>query len=175
MAAGCLWLILCCPMQATLERVGSRGNTGDLDEQPFYRFIQKTYVWHIVAMFVALYAFGGLPAVVWGGALRAVWVYHITWFVNSASHCWGYQVNFPPLNTFYLLPFLSSRLLRTLHLALRRAGVECLAMCTTASVVSLTDCWPVPADLQDRRPEPQQLVGGCAGVWRGLAQQPPRL
>ncbi len=93
MVAGCLWLILCCPLQATLERVGSRGNTGDLDEQPFYRFIQKTYIWHIVAMFVALYAFGGLPAVVWGGALRAVWVYHITWFVNSASHCWGYQVS----------------------------------------------------------------------------------
>lgn len=28
---------------------------------------------------------------VWGGALRAVWVYHITWFVNSASHVWGSQ------------------------------------------------------------------------------------
>ncbi|CAL8466841.1 g6377 [Coccomyxa elongata] len=76
---------------ATLERVGSRGNTGDLDSQPFYKFIQRTYAWHVVAMFAALYAFGGLPALVWGGALRAVWVYHITWFVNSASHCWGYQ------------------------------------------------------------------------------------
>ena len=84
--------IICCHVQATLERVGSRGNTGDLDEQPFYRFIQRTYAWHVVGMFAALYAFGGLPAVVWGGALRTVWVYHITWFVNSASHCWGYQV-----------------------------------------------------------------------------------
>jgi stearoyl-CoA desaturase (delta-9 desaturase) len=28
---------------------------------------------------------------VWGGALRMVWVYHITWFVNSAAHVWGYQ------------------------------------------------------------------------------------
>jgi len=28
---------------------------------------------------------------VWGGALRIAFVYHITWFVNSASHCWGYQ------------------------------------------------------------------------------------
>ena len=79
------------PDQATLERVGARGNTADLDAQPFYRFIQKTYGWHVVAMFGALYAAGGLPALVWGGALRAVWVYHITWFVNSASHCWGYQ------------------------------------------------------------------------------------
>jgi hypothetical protein len=29
----------------------------------------------------------------WGmQAVRAVWVYHITWFVNSASHVWGTQV-----------------------------------------------------------------------------------
>lgn len=39
---------------------------------------------------------GGLPAVVWGGALRMCWVWHITWFVNSASHCWGYQVSLRP-------------------------------------------------------------------------------
>jgi stearoyl-CoA desaturase (delta-9 desaturase) len=75
----------------TLDRVGLRGNTSDMSCQPFYNFIQKTYPWHVVAMFGLLYAFGGLPAVVWGGALRAVWVYHITWFVNSASHVWGYQ------------------------------------------------------------------------------------
>lgn len=55
------------------------------------RFIEKTYVWHIVASFAALYAFGGFPAVVWGGALRTIWVYHITWFVNSAAHVWGSQ------------------------------------------------------------------------------------
>ena len=50
---------------------------------------RRPMAWHVVAMFAALFAFGGLPAVIWGGALRAVWVYHITWFVNSASHCWG--------------------------------------------------------------------------------------
>ena len=55
------------------------------------RFMEKTYVWHIVASFALLYAFGGFPAVVWGGALRTVWVYHITWLVNSAAHVWGNQ------------------------------------------------------------------------------------
>lgn len=74
-----------------MERVGRRGNTGDLDVQPFYKFIKETYGWHVVAMFAALYLLGGFPAVVWGGALRVAWVYHITWFVNSASHCWGSQ------------------------------------------------------------------------------------
>lgn len=77
--------------EATLERVGRRGNTTDLDAQPFYKWIQRTYPWHVVAQFAALYALGGFPAIVWGGALRVAWVYHITWFVNSASHCWGTQ------------------------------------------------------------------------------------
>ncbi len=79
------------PQQTTLERVGDRSNTPDMDSQPFYQWIQATYPWHMVAMFAALYAYGGLGAVVWGGALRLVWVYHITWFVNSASHVWGTQ------------------------------------------------------------------------------------
>jgi sn-1 stearoyl-lipid 9-desaturase len=28
---------------------------------------------------------------IWGTAVRAVFGYHATWFVNSASHVWGYQ------------------------------------------------------------------------------------
>jgi len=75
----------------TLKRVYDRRNASDLEAQPFYRWIRDTYPWHVVAQLVALYAFGGLGALVWGGALRMVWVYHITWFVNSASHCWGTQ------------------------------------------------------------------------------------
>ncbi|QQE10625.1 fatty acid desaturase [Planctomycetota bacterium] len=33
----------------------------------------------------------GLSWVVWGVALRTVLVFHMTWFVNSATHTWGYQ------------------------------------------------------------------------------------
>ena len=78
-------------MQSTLQRVGNRSNIADMACQPFYKWIQETYTWHVVGLFAALYALGGFPAMVWGGALRIAWVYHITWFVNSASHCWGYQ------------------------------------------------------------------------------------
>jgi stearoyl-CoA desaturase (delta-9 desaturase) len=42
-------------------------------------------------MFAGLFLLGGLPAMVWGGCLRLCWVYHITWFVNSAAHVWGAQ------------------------------------------------------------------------------------
>lgn len=41
-----------------------------------------------MAVIYGLFGFGGL---VWAGALRTVWVWHITWFVNSASHVWGTQ------------------------------------------------------------------------------------
>ncbi len=33
----------------------------------------------------------GLSWVIWGVAVRTVVVYHATWFVNSASHTWGYR------------------------------------------------------------------------------------
>lgn len=75
----------------TLERVGNRTNAGDMESQWFYKWLQATWPWHVVGQFAALYIFGGFPAVVWGGALRMVWVYHVTWFVNSASHVWGDQ------------------------------------------------------------------------------------
>ncbi|VVA26483.1 PREDICTED: palmitoyl-monogalactosyldiacylglycerol [Prunus dulcis] len=38
-----------------------------------------------------LYAVGGLPFLVWGVGVRMVVVFHITLFVNSAGHTWGYQ------------------------------------------------------------------------------------
>ena len=77
--------------KATRERVHDMNNAADLAKQPFYTFVQKTYAWHALGSLALLYAVGGLPALIWGGAMRLVWVYHITWFVNSASHVWGTQ------------------------------------------------------------------------------------
>ncbi len=41
------------------------------------------------------YAIGGWELAaswfVWGVAVRTVFVWHVTWFVNSASHTWGYR------------------------------------------------------------------------------------
>nr|AAM12238.1 desaturase delta 9 [Picea glauca] len=73
------------------DRVGTRNNVSDLEMQPFYRFIRDTYIIHPIAMGLLLYALGGPPFVIWGMAVRIVWVYHITWLVNSAAHVWGYQ------------------------------------------------------------------------------------
>ncbi|NCU90952.1 MAG: acyl-CoA desaturase [Synechococcaceae bacterium WB7_1B_046] len=49
---------------------------------------------HLLAAYALLPQFWSLPAlasllVLWGIPLRLVLVYHITWLVNSATHCWG--------------------------------------------------------------------------------------
>eukprot|EP00897_Mesotaenium_endlicherianum_P001119 jgi/Mesen1/11007/ME000098S10408 len=77
--------------QITAERAGARGNVADMSNDPFYKFIEKTYAFHVVGSAAALFALGGFPFLVWGFAVRAVWVYHITWAVNSAAHVWGTQ------------------------------------------------------------------------------------
>ena len=66
-------------------------NAKDLKSQAFYRALKKYYIPHIflqLLFFGGLWGFGGL---VWGFFLRVVFVWHITWAVNSLSHIWGFQ------------------------------------------------------------------------------------
>ncbi|CDO98157.1 unnamed protein product [Coffea canephora] len=77
---------------AVVKRCGNPTNVVDLEKQPFYKFLQSTYIIHPMAFAAILYAVGGFPYIVWGMGVRIVWVYHITWFVNSACHVWGNQV-----------------------------------------------------------------------------------
>ncbi|XP_057732106.1 palmitoyl-monogalactosyldiacylglycerol delta-7 desaturase, chloroplastic-like [Arachis stenosperma] len=74
-----------------IERCGETNNVGDLEKQSFYRFIRSSYIVHPLALGALLYAIGGFPFLVWGMGVRIVWVYHITWLVNSACHVWGNQ------------------------------------------------------------------------------------
>ncbi|KAF9615607.1 hypothetical protein IFM89_024703 [Coptis chinensis] len=73
------------------EKCGEPNNVSDLQKQPFYKFLERTYIFHPIALAVLLYVLGGFPFLVWGMAVRIVWVYHITWLVNSACHVWGSQ------------------------------------------------------------------------------------
>ncbi|KAI9110306.1 hypothetical protein K1719_018748 [Acacia pycnantha] len=77
--------------KSVVERCGEPDNVGDLEKQSFYRFLRSTYMLHPLALGGLLYAMGGFPFLVWGMGVRVVWVYHITWFVNSACHVWGKQ------------------------------------------------------------------------------------
>ncbi|KAL0415354.1 UNVERIFIED_CONTAM: Palmitoyl-monogalactosyldiacylglycerol delta-7 desaturase, chloroplastic [Sesamum latifolium] len=52
--------------KAILERCGEPNNVGDLEKQPFYKFLQTTYIIHPLALGALLYAVGGFPYIVWG-------------------------------------------------------------------------------------------------------------
>lgn len=63
----------------------------DLADRPILKFFEKTYGLILVASGVLLYALGGMPMLIWGLCVRMVFAYHSTWFVNSATHLWGYR------------------------------------------------------------------------------------
>ncbi|MDA1018000.1 MAG: fatty acid desaturase, partial [Planctomycetota bacterium] len=71
----------------------------DLINRPLVRFFERTYVfWLISPVFVVGAAgwfldgwFGMLSLVCWGVCARTTFTYHSTWFVNSATHLWGYK------------------------------------------------------------------------------------
>lgn len=82
----------------------------DLMTDPFLRWLHRgqrwAYVYIIHALLIAAIGFGlgflvmdtqeaaiqlGVQIFVWGVLVRTVYVWHITWFVNSASHRWGYR------------------------------------------------------------------------------------
>ncbi|KAL1551384.1 Palmitoyl-monogalactosyldiacylglycerol delta-7 desaturase, chloroplastic [Salvia divinorum] len=73
------------------QKCRERGNVRDLEKQPFYKFLEKTYLLHHLALGALLFAMGGFSYIVWGIGVRIVWLYHSTWLVNSACHIWGKQ------------------------------------------------------------------------------------
>ncbi|QDT38531.1 acyl-CoA desaturase [Stratiformator vulcanicus] len=63
----------------------------ELKDRKLLLMYEKTYVWWLIGTGVILYAIGGIPMVLWALCLRMVCGYHSTWFVNSATHLWGYR------------------------------------------------------------------------------------
>lgn len=63
----------------------------DLVRDRMLQFFEKTYFLWQVVMGVVLFALGGWSLLLWGLCVRIVCMYHSTWFVNSATHIWGYR------------------------------------------------------------------------------------
>ncbi|HEV3344962.1 MAG TPA: fatty acid desaturase [Pirellulales bacterium] len=71
----------------------------DLVKEPAIQWLHKMFLPSHLLFGVMLLAIGwlgwdwytGLSFVVWGMFVRLVGVLHVTWFVNSASHIWGYR------------------------------------------------------------------------------------
>ena len=66
-----------------------RRYTGDLRSDPYYRWLDKYFLFLQIPLGLTLYLLGGWSYVLWGIFLRLVVVYHVTWLVNSATHTWG--------------------------------------------------------------------------------------
>jgi fatty-acid desaturase len=65
----------------------------DIYNDGYYRWLETVMGQFLpqVALAIVLYAIGGVGMVLWGVCLRMVLVYHGTWFVNSATHFFGYR------------------------------------------------------------------------------------
>jgi fatty-acid desaturase len=69
----------------------------DIYKDPVQRFFDRTFIVYPILLGVGLYALGeyalgglGISMVLWGLCARMTAAYHSTWFVNSATHMWGY-------------------------------------------------------------------------------------
>ena len=88
------WMLEAVPALAAVPRL-----TGDLATDPYYRWLNKWFL--VLQLPLAALLFwigtvtgaGGWALVLWGIPLRLVLVYHVTWLVNSATHCWGEAVH----------------------------------------------------------------------------------
>jgi fatty-acid desaturase len=71
----------------------------DLAKDPVLRALHYAFLPIHILSGLALYAWGavgwdwqtGVSFLLWGMSVRFLYVLHVTWFVNSASHIWGYR------------------------------------------------------------------------------------
>ncbi|MGH8000911.1 MAG: acyl-CoA desaturase [Brasilonema sp.] len=80
------WMFYHSPAFADVPRF-----TKDIGDDPFYQFLQKNMILIQVALGMVLLLLGGWSFVVWGVFVRLIFVWHCTWFVNSATHKFGYR------------------------------------------------------------------------------------
>lgn len=63
----------------------------DLARDPVYRWLDRYYLLLQIPLGLLLYAIGGWSFIIYGMCLRAVLLWHSTWFINSVTHVWGYR------------------------------------------------------------------------------------
>lgn len=63
----------------------------DLARDPFYCWLNRYFFVLQIPLAVLLYILGGWSFVIYGVFLRAVLLWHSTWFINSVTHLWGYR------------------------------------------------------------------------------------
>lgn len=103
-----VWLFL--KNRSLVHRSNLEKYAKDVLQDPFYARLEhhRTWLWIYAAHALLFFSAGclagrlmtgtaagmwqfGLSMLVWGVFVRTVYVWHITWLVNSAAHYWGYR------------------------------------------------------------------------------------
>ncbi|HBE18779.1 MAG TPA: acyl-CoA desaturase [Cyanobacteria bacterium UBA11149] len=63
----------------------------DLARDSYYQWLDRYFLLLQIPLGLLLYLVGGWSFVFWGMFVRSVLLWHTTWFINSASHMFGYQ------------------------------------------------------------------------------------
>lgn len=87
-----LWLLY--PRKPFFSYESYKKFAPDIERHAYYRWLEKNFLVLQIPLGVLLYALGGWSFVIYGMFVRSVFLWHSTWFVNSATHLWGY-CNFP--------------------------------------------------------------------------------
>jgi len=80
------WMLYHSPLESEASRYAK-----DIADDPGYQFFQNNFIPIQIVLGIVLYLVGGWSFVAWGIFARLVLVWHCTWFVNSASHQFGYS------------------------------------------------------------------------------------
>jgi len=84
-----LWLFIEQPLE--VNQAANQQYVPDLMKDKLVMFFERTWALWMVGCGAVLFAIGSWPLLLWGLCVRMVLAYHSTWFVNSATHLWGYR------------------------------------------------------------------------------------
>lgn len=87
---GFLWSYVGWLMSSRFVEVSSTGGK-DLRRFPELRILDRVYWLPSVLLWIGLYQWGGLPALVWGGFVSTITAWHLAFFVTSVFHKIGRQ------------------------------------------------------------------------------------
>jgi len=84
-----LWLVY--PQKRFFDYESYKQFAPDLDRDPFYRWLNRYYLFLQIPLGILFYCLGGWSLVIYGMFVRAVLLWHSTWLINSVTHIRGYR------------------------------------------------------------------------------------
>lgn len=89
-----MWILYAKPEHFELKNY--RSFAPDIAADRYYAFLDRNFLMMQVPLALLLYAIGqtqglGMSFLIYGVFVRAVFLWHSTWLINSACHKWGYR------------------------------------------------------------------------------------